>query len=57
MERRPHLSQQVYDARRAKALRLVFDILFIMAVALVLLPASKDNPRTGVVVEVATSEH
>ena len=56
MQRHPNLSQRVYDARRAKALLILFDILFVLIVALALLPTSKDNPRTGTAVEVAAQD-
>jgi hypothetical protein len=56
MERSPRRSQQVYNARRSKALRLLVDILFVMAVALVLFPDVGDNPRTGARIEPAARQ-
>ncbi len=56
MDRSPRLSHRAYDARRAKALRLLLDILFVMAIALVLLPDNRDNPRTGAGVELAARQ-
>jgi hypothetical protein len=41
-----------YEARRAAALVLVLDILFVMGVGLVLFAGEGDSPRTGARVEV-----